>query len=353
MSKVPSVLCHLEDLPVGTTRGFDPLRAGVDTVFAIRDDAGVRVFRNICPHEGTPLGWRKDQFLTPDGSTIMCFAHAARFDRVTGVCFAGPCLGDRLELLPTEVDDLGRLLLVDTATVVASPRPAKSSPSRPKPDAVHSVVVSHIYQETPTIRALRIEPLRGEKLPKFTAGAHIDVFLPDNLKRSYSIASSPLATDHYLLGVGLTPDSNGGSRAVHGLARGDRLTISGPRNAFPLEARARRYVLVAAGIGITPLLSMAAQLHASEQTFVLHYCTRSRRDTAFINLIHQSSFCDKVVFHFSEDGPTGRLKPATILAGFAPRSHLYTCGPRPFMQAVLRTADELGWPADSLHYESF
>ena len=105
------VLCHLDDFAIGTSRGFDPWREGRDTVFAVRDAAGVRVFRNICPHQGAPLGWRKDRFLTPDGAAIMCFAHGARFDIVSGLCVAGPCPGDSLDLVFSYVDNGGFLVI--------------------------------------------------------------------------------------------------------------------------------------------------------------------------------------------------------------------------------------------------
>ncbi len=107
----PVRLCHRDDLVVGSARGFDPAGTGTDTVFAVRDRHGIRVFRNACPHEGTPLGWRKDAFLSPDDTAIMCYAHGARFDLVSGLCFTGPCIGKTLILLPSSVDENGYLVL--------------------------------------------------------------------------------------------------------------------------------------------------------------------------------------------------------------------------------------------------
>jgi nitrite reductase/ring-hydroxylating ferredoxin subunit len=111
MSNQDILLCHMTDLPTGTSRGLDPFEEGRQTMFAIHDVDGVRVFWNKCPHEGTPLGWRRDAFLAPDGLTIMCFAHGARFDKVTGICLVGPCVGQRLASVPFSIDGNGALIL--------------------------------------------------------------------------------------------------------------------------------------------------------------------------------------------------------------------------------------------------
>jgi nitrite reductase/ring-hydroxylating ferredoxin subunit len=97
-------LCPLAELPHGTARGFDPERVGEDTVFVLRRGAGVRAYRNLCPHQGARLEYRKDRFLSADGAHIVCHAHGARFDADTGVCTEGPCLGQALETLPCTIE---------------------------------------------------------------------------------------------------------------------------------------------------------------------------------------------------------------------------------------------------------
>lgn len=97
-------LCRLDELKPGGSRGFDAENTGVDTVFAVRRGDEVRVYRNLCPHAGARLEYRKDRFLSPDGKHIVCYAHGAVFDPDTGVCTDGPCLGQSLEAVPCLIE---------------------------------------------------------------------------------------------------------------------------------------------------------------------------------------------------------------------------------------------------------
>ncbi|MEC4590105.1 Rieske (2Fe-2S) protein [Nitrospirillum amazonense] len=99
-------LCALDALPpVGQARGFDPAKSGRDTVFALRRSDGIRVYRNHCPHQGVPLAYRKDRFLSGDGQRILCYAHGAHFEADTGLCTDGPCRGMSLASLPLVIED--------------------------------------------------------------------------------------------------------------------------------------------------------------------------------------------------------------------------------------------------------
>ena len=100
MSGIAQPLCRLDELEEGRARGFDPLAQGRDSVFALRHDHQVRVYRNRCPHLDVRLEYRKDRFLSADGQLIVCYAHGAQFLPATGECIYGPCLGQRLEALP-------------------------------------------------------------------------------------------------------------------------------------------------------------------------------------------------------------------------------------------------------------
>jgi nitrite reductase/ring-hydroxylating ferredoxin subunit len=102
-SAAPVALCPVAAIAAGRARGFDPTRSGEDTVFVVQSGAGLRVFLNKCPHQGVPLEYRKDAFLSGDGEHIMCYAHGARFERQTGRCIHGPCLGESLQPLPHRV----------------------------------------------------------------------------------------------------------------------------------------------------------------------------------------------------------------------------------------------------------
>lgn len=103
------LLCHRDELPEGTSRGFDPCRRGRDTIFVVRKD-GVHAWRNACPHwADTPMAWRKDAYLSGDGQTIACHAHGARFEIDTGLCVLGPCVGQRLTPIPLILTDDGAI----------------------------------------------------------------------------------------------------------------------------------------------------------------------------------------------------------------------------------------------------
>jgi nitrite reductase/ring-hydroxylating ferredoxin subunit len=101
MSATAQPLCRLDELGEGRARGFDPLAQGRDSVFALRHDNQVRVYRNRCPHLDVRLEYRKDKFLSADGQLIVCYAHGAQFLPATGECIYGPCLGQTLEALPS------------------------------------------------------------------------------------------------------------------------------------------------------------------------------------------------------------------------------------------------------------
>jgi vanillate O-demethylase ferredoxin subunit len=194
----------------------------------------------------------------------------------------------------------------------------------------------------------------GVPLPAFSAGSHIDVHLPNGLTRQYSLCNDPAETHRYLIGVLRDPASRGGSTAMHDLvAEGQTLSISVPRNHFPLAHEAKHTVLVAGGIGVTPILCMAERLAIAGAAFEMHYCTRTRARTAFYDRIRGSAFAAQVRFHFDDGPDEQKLDIAGLLA--APREgvHLYVCGPQGLMDAVLGTARARGWPERQLHYEFF
>jgi vanillate monooxygenase ferredoxin subunit len=193
----------------------------------------------------------------------------------------------------------------------------------------------------------------GGELTAFDAGAHIDVHLGDGLVRQYSLCNDPRETHRYRLAVLLDDASRGGSAALHALLEGQTLSISTPRNHFPLVLSARRHLLLAGGIGITPILSMAEQLAALGAEFELHYCTRSIARTAFAQPLRDSPFAGRVRFHHSEGPNARKLDPAAVVASPGPQDHLYVCGPAGFIEAVLAAARAAGWADGQLHREFF
>lgn len=134
---------------------------------------------------------------------------------------------------------------------------------------------------------------------------------------------------------------------------GDVLRISAPKNHFPLAHEATHSVLVAGGIGVTPLLCMAERLAATGASFAMHYCTRSSDTTAFRARIEASGFAAQVAYHFDNGDAGQKLDAASLLSGVRAGVHWYVCGPKGFMDWVLETARTAGWPAAQLHHEFF
>jgi vanillate O-demethylase ferredoxin subunit len=217
-----------------------------------------------------------------------------------------------------------------------------------------SVRVARKSTEAVDICTFELIHSEGKSLPAFSAGSHIDVHMPNGVTRQYSLCNDPSEGHRYLIGVLRDPASRGGSETMHEMvAEGETLRISAPKNHFPLAHQAVHSVLLAGGIGVTPILCMAERLAMTGASFEMHYCTRSRDRTAFHGRIAASSFASRVQFHF-DDGPAEqKLQIQSLVA--APRSgvHLYVCGPKGFMDAILNAARAAGWPAEQLHYEFF
>jgi len=217
-----------------------------------------------------------------------------------------------------------------------------------------SVRVARKQQEAVDICTYELVAVDGSPLPAFSAGSHVDVHLPGGLTRQYSLCNDPTESHRYLIGVLRDPASRGGSHAMHEqVQEGQLLQISAPNNHFPLAHDARAHLLLAGGIGVTPILCMAERLANTGADFEMHYCTRSPERTAFHQRIAGSGFAPKVHFHFDDGAPEQKLDLVALLSAPAGGVHLYVCGPKGFMDAVLNTARAQGWPEAQLHYEFF
>ena len=204
------------------------------------------------------------------------------------------------------------------------------------------------------IHAYELAAVGEDSLPAYEAGAHVDVHLPSGLVRQYSLCAGPAQQGSYRIAVLRDPQSRGGSQAMHEVVgEGDTLRIGAPRNLFPLHAGEQPSILLAGGIGVTPLLAMAYQLHAAGRPFQLHYFARSRQRVAFLAELLQGPFADKVVLHLDDEGTAGGDTVRQLLASLPPEAHVYTCGPAGFLQHVLTTATAVAWPSAQLHYETF
>jgi len=220
--------------------------------------------------------------------------------------------------------------------------------------ATLSVRVTRRTAEAEGICSFELVSATGDPLPAFAAGSHVDVQVPGGLTRQYSLCNDSSETHRYLIAVLRDAASRGGSVAMHDNVKvGDTLTLSTPKNHFALAHDAASHLLLAGGIGVTPLLCMAERLANAGAAFEMHYCTRSRPRTAFVQRIEQSAFAPRVQFHF-DDGPAEqRLDIAALLASPPAGRHLYVCGPKGFMDAVLGSARAQGWPEAQIHYEFF
>lgn len=209
------------------------------------------------------------------------------------------------------------------------------------------VVIEHVETVADQVVSLVLRRLDGEPFQPWQPGAHIDVHLGDDLVRQYSICSSPQELDHLRIGVLRVPDTRGGSRAVHELTAGSPLTISEPRNNFPL-LESRRYLFIAGGIGITPLIPMIEAADAAGKDWRLIYGGRSRKTMAFAQQLVER-YGERV--EIAAEDEAGRMDLDAILG--MPRAHMlvYTCGPAGLLAAIEERC--MGWPPGVLHTERF
>jgi vanillate O-demethylase ferredoxin subunit len=223
------------------------------------------------------------------------------------------------------------------------------------------LVVAQVRDETPRVRSYLLQRPDGGPLPAFEAGAHVDVIVADAqrkpLLRSYSLCGQPGAQGAWRLGVLREDAGRGGSLAVHrGWQPGMRVRCSPPKNHFPLAtlplARDAQHLLVAGGIGITPLLAMARALQAAGENWTLHYAARSRADAAFVSELEQIN-ANRLRLHFDGGDPSRGLDVGTMLAQAAPASHVYVCGPRGLNEVVIAAAGAAGWARERVHHEFF
>lgn len=208
--------------------------------------------------------------------------------------------------------------------------------------------------EAQDIVSFELVAVDGQALPAFSAGSHIDVHLRNGLTRQYSLCNGPQESHRYLIAVLKDGSSRGGSRAMHeSVNENDVLRISPPKNHFGLSREAAYHLLLAGGIGVTPILCMAEHLATVGSAFEMHYCTRAGTRTAFFERIRASPFAPRVGFHFDDGEPAQKLDIHALVASPRPGTHLYVCGPKGFMDSVLGAARAAAWPEARLHYEYF
>lgn len=216
------------------------------------------------------------------------------------------------------------------------------------------VRIDSIVQEAREVLVFALSPQDGNVLPPFTAGAHIDVHLPAGQLRSYSLVNPQTERHRYVIAVRRDAAGQGGSRFMHASLRaGDRLTISAPRNTFPLVEDAPHVVFIAGGIGITPLWGMIQRLEDLAGSWELHYCARTKSDAAFRASLEalEVARCGRVRFTFDHEPDARMLDIDAVVARASPDAHLYCCGPLSMLTAFEAAAASR--PADRVHVEYF
>lgn len=209
--------------------------------------------------------------------------------------------------------------------------------------------ITDLIAEAKGVMVVELRLPSGDALPPFKPGAHIELHLPGEIVRQYSLCNDARETHRYCIGVGLSPISRGGSKHVHQSLRvGDTLKISPPRNHFPLEEDAPGFVFFAGGIGITPVWSMIQWCEANKRPWHLFYLVRSRQRAAFLEEL--SAFGDRVTLH-ADDEAGGLFDIAAAINQQPSDVHFYTCGPTPLMLAVEAAA--ISFPEEQVHFEWF
>lgn len=215
------------------------------------------------------------------------------------------------------------------------------------PARLHAIV-----HQAEGIASFEFRDPAGGELPPFTAGAHVEVHIRPGCVRQYSLCNDPRERHRYVVAVLREAGGRGGSVAMHDELRvGQVVTLGTPRNFFGLAGEARRHLLVAGGIGVTPMMAMASELESRGQDFFLHCCTRSTERTAFADRLGALASAGRAALHHDGGDPARGLDLRALLAEHEPGTHLYYCGPPGFMQAAAAASSH--WPAGTVHFEHF
>lgn len=215
------------------------------------------------------------------------------------------------------------------------------------------VQVRQVTYQAKDINSYELVHPQGMELPPFTAGAHIDFYFRDGSIRQYSLCNDPAERHRYLIAVLREAHGRGGSLALFERVHTQRTVVIGrkPRNNFRLHEEAKHHLLLAGGIGITPIMAMIYRLRAIGADFTLHYCTKSPEHTAFGKDLATLVADGRVIIHHDGGDPRKGLDIAALLEKPKPGSHLYYCGPAGFMRAA-KTASA-HWPKGTVHSEYF
>ncbi|MBT7954268.1 MAG: oxidoreductase [Rhodospirillaceae bacterium] len=213
--------------------------------------------------------------------------------------------------------------------------------------------VADIQQLTENIKSFELVSADSGHLPSWEAGSHIDIEIDGHMRRSYSLSNRPGDTERWVTAILREENGTGGSKFMHdNVSIGDELTIAEPpTNHFPLDEKADSHVLIGGGIGITPLLSMGYRLKDMGAECHLHYCTKSKEETAFYDEIVDVFGSAGVTFHHDGGDPSRGIKLDDVLGAQEDGQHLYLCGPGGLINAAREAASH--WRDGTVHFELF
>lgn len=212
--------------------------------------------------------------------------------------------------------------------------------------------VAQVQSFGSAIKRLVLRDPDGWELPPFEPGAHIDLCLPQGGVRQFSLSGDPAVRDRYELAVQARADGRGGSKWVHDHAAvGDTLYASLPRNHFQLDRAYRRFILIAGGIGITPLRSMTFELERSAMPYELSYCAREEAAAAYVDDLRTRIPRGRLHLLFDDGAAERQLDVASLFKDVQAHTAVYCCGPAGLMQAVREGTRH--WPAAAVRFEVF
>ncbi|HMK88973.1 MAG TPA: PDR/VanB family oxidoreductase [Methylocystis sp.] len=221
-------------------------------------------------------------------------------------------------------------------------------------EALRSVVVAKKAVEAHNMVSFELVDPDGADLPAFSAGSHIDVSLSGGLVRQYSLCNSPFDRSRYVIGVWKDANSRGGSVELHERVNvGDSLQVSPPRNRFRVPGNTRRALLLARGIGVTPILSIADHLKRKNIPFELHYVFALMSPDSFVGFISESAFAENTKFYRKATADGQLLDPKTLLSGQSEDTQLFICGADWWMDPLVNFPRQAGWSDERIHVERF
>ncbi|WP_323780425.1 2Fe-2S iron-sulfur cluster-binding protein [Thalassovita sp.] len=222
----------------------------------------------------------------------------------------------------------------------------------PSDPPVIRVEVTKAEKMTADVTKYEFSTLDGAPLPDWSAGAHLDVLVAPEFLRQYSMSGDPHDVSKYQIGVLREDHGRGGSALMHRIfSEGRKVFISKPINHFPLAEDATKTFLMGGGIGVTPMIAFAHRLHQLGRDFALHYSCSARASAGYLDDLARMPWADKVHYHFSDEGSRADLD--TVLTGYQPGWHVYTCGPDRYMTGVIEAATRQGFPEEARHLEYF